>query len=838
MPLCNHIRKYLLTLLLCTVVWNAIPSGNACAQPPNTTGSQQLVSINFNNVDIGVFIKFISDLTKTNFVIDDKVRGKVSIISPGEITVAEAYRVFESVLEVHGYAAVTAGKIVKIVPSPEARSKSIKTRLQEEAGASGDSVVTQIIPLRYADPDEIKRLFTPLVSKNSVILSYGPTNTLIITDVQSNINRLLHILKAIDITGVGQQIAIIPVQNADATKLVNLLNSVFKSRGKGKAPTQNDITFVADERTNVIVVLASEADTENIRALVKKLDSETPKGQAKIRVYYLEHASAEDIVKVLQDIPQKNGSGKTEGKPSAPVVSDNVRITADKATNSLIIMADQEEYATLEDIIQKIDIPRAMVYIEALIMEVNVNKDFRLGTEWLVGGKDNHDGKDYFYGGGFGGGALGGDSGYSYVGPVNAATGNSVAALPPGFSLGLFGESLNIGGVKFPSIGAVVQAYKKDRDVHILSTPQILTTDNQEAKIYVGKNVPFQTQAGVPSNSTSTAYNTFEYRDVGKTLKITPTISKDRMVRLAMSLEVTDIEGGTTDFRPTTLKRTVDTTAIVQDRHTIVLGGLIDDTIAQTDYKVPCLGDVPGFGWLFRSTAKGNTKTNLYIFLTPRVIQNPEEAKSVYSGKRRQIDALREGRIKLYDKKTGKKAVNREIPETVPATVRPEDKPMPEQPPPSSTAPVKQPVQDPTPKTDSPDRSQIDAPGGESNPAEDTASSEKDMIVAQTATQNQNTVKAATAQDAEESSPAKMRPPESATIGFTIQVISVKDPAAAEKLLRELSSQGFMPYKVRTVISGENWYRLRIGYFEKAEAAKEIMEQLRKKHYTPYLVEL
>ena len=488
--------------------------------PPDGAASEQLVSIDFNNVDIVVFIKFISDLTKRNFIIDDKVKGKVTIISPGKITVSEAYKVFQSVLEVHGYATVASGQITKIVPSPDARSKSIKLRLEEESGIVGDNVITQIIPLRYADPNEIKKLFTPLVSKSSVILSYPPTNTLIITDVHSNIRRLMNILNAIDITGVGQQIAIIPVDYADATKLVTLLNSIFKSKAKGKGIVEKDLTFVADERTNSIVLLASEGDTDNIRRLIKTLDKETPKGQAKIHVYYLEHASAEDLAKVLQDIPQKDTSGNTPGKKTAPVISDKVRISADKATNSLIIMADMEDYVVLENIIRKVDIPRAMVYIEALIMEVNVSKDFRLGTEWLLGGETIYQEKSGVYGGGFSAGGFGGDTGT--LGTVANAAG---AALAPGFSVGLFGESYTINGVSFPSISAVIQAYKKDSDVNILSTPQILTTDNQEAKIYVGSNIPYQTQT-TSNDSSTNLYTSFEYRMWARPSRLPPRSAK------------------------------------------------------------------------------------------------------------------------------------------------------------------------------------------------------------------------------------------------------------------------------------------------------------------------
>ncbi|MGD9010427.1 MAG: type II secretion system secretin GspD, partial [Desulfobacteraceae bacterium] len=601
--------------------------------------SNQLVSIDFNNVDIGVFIKFISDLTKKNFIINERVKGKVTIISPGKITVKEAYRVFESVLEVHGYAAVPSGEIIKIVPTPDARSKNIKTRLKEESGVPGDEVVTQIIPLRYADPNEIKRLFSQLVSKSSVILAYPPTNTLIITDVHSNIKRLLRILKSIDITGVGQQIAVIPVEHADAAKLVTLLGSIFKSGKRTKGAAQKDITFVADERTNVIVVLASEGDTENIRRLVKTLDKETPKGQAKIHVYYLEHASAEDLAGVLKDIPKEKGTDKKPGKKTAPVVSDKVRISADKATNSLIIMADSADYMTLEQIIKKIDIPRAMVYIEALIMEVNVDKDFRIGSDYLLGGDDDYEGKDIIYGGGFSAGSFGGDPGTSGS-TVNTAG----VPIPPGLSLGIFGEAIEISGITFPSISAIFQAYKKDGDVRILSTPQILTTDNQEAKIYVGQNVPFQTKSTTTENDT---FNSFEYRDVGRTLKITPSISIDRMVRLEISLESTDLLSAT-DFRPTTLKRTVDTTAIVKDRNTVVLGGLIDNTSSSTVYKIPCLGDIPGLGYLFSNRGETNTKTNLYVFLTPKVIQTTAEARKIYKSKRDEIEAMQEENIKLY----------------------------------------------------------------------------------------------------------------------------------------------------------------------------------------------
>ncbi len=793
---------------------------------PKVNGDQ-LVSIDFNDVDIVVFIKFISDLTKQNFVIDDKVKGKVTIISPGKITVSEAYRVFLSVLEVHDYTVVPSGQITKIVPSPDARSKSIKTRLEEEAESFGDNVVTQIIPLRYADPNEIKRLFTPLVSKSSVILAYAPTNTLIITDVQSNIKRLLHILKAIDITGVGQQIAIIPVEYADATKLATLLGSIFTKGAKGKGAAEKDITFVADERTNAIVLLASEGDTDNIRKLIKTLDKKTPKGQAKIHVYYLENASAEDVAAVLQDIPQKDGAdNKTAGKKSSPVVSDKVRIAADKATNSLIITADMEDYVVLEGIIKKIDIPRAMVYIEALIMEVNVEKDFRLGTEWLAGGETSYDDKGIIYGGGFsaGGTSFGGDAGV--LGSVlnSAGTGALVA---PGFSLGLFGEAVEIAGISFPSISAIVQAYKKDSDVEILSTPQILTTDNQEAKIYVGKNVPFQTAATATTTGSGDVYNSYDYRDVGKTLTITPHINKDRMVRLELALEVSSVEDST-DFRPTTLKRTVETTAIARDGNTLVLGGLIDRNTSKSTYRVPCLGDIPGLGYLFRKTAKGDEKTNLYIFLTPRVIQNPTEATMVTKEKREKIDRLREENIKLYDKVPITQELDPQLPQVESFEYQEEV------PPPAEVAPTSQ---NHLPAADTGNAGVV-TETSEPPPEAITSSAVQDKKL-----QSQS-LKAPPKADTvpEETGPTPSAPAtghSAAKIGaakYSIQVASVQTAQQADQALKQFTDKGYAAYTVRTAVDNKTWYRIRIGYFDRPEATHELMERLRSDHFDPILI--
>ncbi|MBW2002308.1 MAG: type II secretion system secretin GspD [Deltaproteobacteria bacterium] len=552
-------------------------------QEPDT----RYVTIDFDNVDIGLFIKFISELTGKNFVVDKGVKGKVTIISPTKISLKEAYRVFESVLDVHGFTTVPAGSIIKIVPALHARSKNIETRLREEAIALEDKVVTQLIPLAYANPDELKKLFSPLISKSSLIVSYQPTRMLIVTDVLSNINRLLKIVKAIDVVGIGEEISVIPLEHATASSLSKPLVSIFQKvtqRAKKGASIGPVVRIMADERTNSLIILATEDDTLRIRKLIILLDKEIPRGEGDIHVYYLQNANAEDLVKVLAALPSEEKKQAAKGK--APVISKDVQIVADKATNSLVIKAKKHDYLVIQGIIEKLDIPRTMVYIEALIMEVNVDKEFRLGVEWL--------GMEDFTYQGRKGGYFAGSGGAGGVGDYSGIKGLSgiPPSLPSGFSLGVVGEAITIGSVVFPNVAAILQAYQKDSDVNILQTPQILTTDNEEAEIKVGQNVPYLTKEATGDQT----YQTYEYKDVGVTLKITPQINQERFVRLKIFQENVTLKKGAEEFRPTTLKRSAETTVIVKDKNTVVIGGIIGESIERGAYKVPCLGDIPGLG--------------------------------------------------------------------------------------------------------------------------------------------------------------------------------------------------------------------------------------------------
>lgn len=603
---------------------------------------ERYVTIDFENVDINIFIKYISELTGKNFIIDKAVRGNITIVSPTKISVDEAYKVFESVLEVEGFAAVPSGSIIKIVPSADARSKSVETGFREDTGEISDKVVTQLIPLKYADPEELKRLFTPLVSKNSVMISYPSTNLLIVTDVLSNISRLLQIIRQIDVAENVSEISVIPLQNATAGDVATILDSIFQGSSSRRAPPARttrrrtpaqaqpdeaspalgEVSIIADERTNSLIIIASAFDTVKVKSLVAILDQEVPRGSGNINVYYLQHANAEEMTKVLMSLPEQTDAAGAPGEAGkAPPISKDVQIVADKATNSLVITANKADYAVLEDVIKKLDIPRRMVYLEALIMEVNATKDFAVGVEW-IGGFTYGDDKGIVFGG-------------SKPGDSSVLPSLENPTLPKGFSMGLVNEFIEINGQTFPSLSAILNAYKKDDDVHIVSTPQILTTDNEEAEIKVGENVPYITSQNTTASTQD--YTNYEYKDVGVTLKITPQINQENVVRLQVYVEVVKLKNEAVALAtntPTTYKRTAQTTVIIQDNSTLVIGGIIGDDVQNNSYKVPLLGDIPVLGWLFKTESQVVDRVNLYIFLTPRIIRNPGEAFSVTKEKR------------------------------------------------------------------------------------------------------------------------------------------------------------------------------------------------------------
>ncbi len=622
------------------------------SQAASSAKEPKYVTIDFDNVDIQVFIKFVSELTGRNFVIDEKVRGKVTIVSPKKIPVDDVYKVFESVMEIYGFTTVPAGDVIKVVPALDARGKNLEIRLTPDTAAPEDKMVTQIISLQHANPEEMKKVLDPLISKTSIILAYAPTGMLIVTDVQSNIKRLQEIVTALDVDGVGDVISYVPLKAALATEIAKSLTAVFPPQRPGMAL----IRIVADERTNSIILLASEQISGHIKKLIALMDKDIPRVGSMLHVYRLQNGNAEDMVKVLMNLPKETTTTTQPARPGqvpavakTPVLSKDLNVVADKATNTLIINADRDDYRIIEGVIQKLDVPRPMVYIEALIMEVSVAKNFNIGVEWR-GLKDvgNADLK------GLGDNAtavgMAGFTGQSIIPQINTTTG--LVSMPAGFSLGVIGAGIQIGNILFPNIGAVLQAYRNDKDVSILSTPQILTLNNEDAEINVGQNVPYitrtDTSAVIPGQTFGSSY---EYKDVGVMLKITPNINEEQFVRLKIDQQVTKLADLTQTSTPTTLKRTAKTTVVIKDNETVVIGGMIDDSTSVETAQVPCLGDIPVVGWLFKTMGRGRSKTNLFVFITPHIIRNQAEAAAIYQKKLDDVGNVEEGIIRMNEKK-------------------------------------------------------------------------------------------------------------------------------------------------------------------------------------------
>ncbi len=603
--------------------------------PADDKDEQVGISMEFTDVDIAVLIKFISELTGKNFIIDNNVKGKVTIISPTKINIDEAYRVFESVLEVNGFTTVESGSVIKVIPAMEARSKDVETKFRGEESIPGDKVVTQLIPLKHASPAELQKLLTPFISKSSVMASYEPTGMLIITDVLSNITRLMKIINAVDIPGTGEEITVLPLKHASSQEISTSLNTLFRTvvqAGKNKTADSSQVTIVADERTNTLIIVASEVDTLKIKGLINLLDKEIPRGDGDIHVYYLQNANAEEMSKVLTSIPTKDSSKNQTG--TAPVLaSKDIQIVADKSTNSLIITAKKNDYNTLEDVIKKLDIPRRMVYIEALIMEVSLSKEYELGVQWQGGSRGDRSVAVY-----------GASNSGSNILPTISTSGIS---FPEGFSLGVIGDTIKIGDISFPNIAAVVRAYATNSDFQILSTPQIMTLDNEEAEIKVVDKVPFISRLDTTNTGSGIAYSNYDFEEVGVILNITPQINQERFVRLNISQEVSQIVSKDVNNQPTTLKRQANTTVTIKDGQTVVIGGLIDEKDNNADYTVPLLGRIPILGYLFRSKTKSVDRKNLYIFITPHIIENSDEADDLYEDKKAHIDMIKEGVIKM-----------------------------------------------------------------------------------------------------------------------------------------------------------------------------------------------
>ena len=615
-------------------------------------------TLNLKNADIHSLIQTVSRQSGKNFVVDPRVKARVTVISARPLNADELYETFLSVLQVHGYSAVPGRDLIKIVPDVNAKQGPVPAY----DGTASDQLVTQVIKVENVPAAQLVPILRPLVPQQGHLAAYAATNTLIVTDRGSNIQRIISIIDGIDRPD-NEEVEVIRLRHASASEVIRILGSLQSRAGQG-AGAPGAVRFAADERTNSILLSGDQTSRVRMRGLIANLDTPVESG-GNTRVVYLRYANAVDLLAILTGVsagqakigtssstdsatptaasvpatPTVNANGVVvQQAPTASIVrrtntqeSDrpNVDIQADEDTNALIITAPPDEMRSILAVIEQLDIRRAQVLVEAIIAELSENNSAQLGVNFSVDGTDGNR-----------------PAAYTNLGGATQALAGTIASqgasLSNGLSLALgrFGS----GGVDF---GFLLSAIASDSDNNILSTPTLVTMDNQEAEIVVGQNVPFVTGTQL-SSANNNPFQTIERQDIGISLKVKPQINEGDNIKMEIEQEVSDVSNtsvtGASDI--TTNKRSIKTTVLVEDGQTLVLGGLIDDQISDSREKVPLLGDIPLLGSLFRYRTSTKSKRNLMVFMHPTILRDVESA-DYYS--RSKYDDLRGAQLGLFE---------------------------------------------------------------------------------------------------------------------------------------------------------------------------------------------
>ncbi|MBI1922258.1 MAG: type II secretion system secretin GspD [Geobacter sp.] len=585
------------------------------------------VVLNFSDVDISTMVKFISDLTGKNFVMDDRVKGKISVYSPAKLSPDEAFNLFTSVLELKGFTVVQAGKVYKIVPTAGAKQSGVKVLAGKERAPVNETYVARLIPITHISAQDAVTFLQPVISKDGHISSFGPANMLLVVDSSLNLQKVLGILNSIDTPQQRDRGEVIYLKHAAAESTATVVRDWLAGREKARAPVPAPAgafgtTVVSDPRLNALLVFGSDKEKEEIRRLVALIDVAPPEASSKVNVYYLENADATDMAKVLDGIVKGASApvaGQATGAAAQPSLFEGgkITITPDKATNSLVIMASPADYQNLLQVIQKLDKRRRQVFVQAVIAEVSLDRLKEIGVQWgVIGGASD--------GTVTGVGQYDPQSTFSQLLSTLASMKNAGITIPD-----LSGTAVNF--------SAVLKALESNGAVNVLSTPNIMTSDNKEAEIFVGENVPFVTQTNL--TSTGLSQQSIERKDTGITLRITPQISEGEYVKLDIYQEISavkDSRGQATDL--VTTKRSAKTSVVVKDTDTVVIGGLIQDRETESIKKIPLLGDIPFLGWLFKTKSVQRAKTNLMIVLTPRIVRGAGEMAEVSKAQKERFD--------------------------------------------------------------------------------------------------------------------------------------------------------------------------------------------------------
>ena len=656
-PITSRMVVWITFLALCLVPIQSL------AQSKSKPDMDGRVTLDFKNVELTELILTISELTGKNFLYDETVQGKATIISPDSMTLDAAYQLFLTVLNVKGYTVVPSGNTNKIVSLKSAKESSLPT-LVNGKGRGTEQVITRVFRLKHLDVGIVAQtVLMPLMPTTANVAAYPPGNSLIITDTGANIERLAKIIRELDQPNTANEIEIIMLKNSQAEDLAKAINETMSqpdATNPARRRAASGVNLGNEVLTKIIpypagrcvIVTASREDMVIVKALIARMDQEIDGTRSNINLCYLENADAITLAATLNEIitgikTESKGSEKespTNGQPPPGPLSPSpgslsagpVTITADKPTNSLIINASLDDYKTIKQIIDKLDIKRKQVYVEALILELSMDATQRLGVS--LQGAGTADGNGIIFG-----------SSNQNTGPVgigDALTQTIAPGAPDlltkaidGMLAGGFFNPITVTGpngnlITVPALSVLIDVSKTDTDVNLLSAPRLLTSDNEEAEIIVGSNVPIITGrlTDVGSNNGLAQRVSVDRQDVALILRFTPQITEGDLVRLNVYQEITSIApatqalvasvGNPSDVGPTFTKRVLRNTVLVENHKTVVLGGLIDTNVTESVTKVPILGDIPGLGWLFKRTSTQKAKTNLLVFINPTIIKN------------------------------------------------------------------------------------------------------------------------------------------------------------------------------------------------------------------------
>ena len=613
-------RRLLLTLVLAALSW-LVPVAQA-----------DTLTLNLRDAEIQTLIDLVAEETGTNFIVDPRVRGRVSVVSGRPVARDELYDLFLGVLKVYGFAAVPGGAATKIVPDVQAKQGDIPNLFAHER-LRDDEIVTHVIHTEHVSAAQLVPILRPLVPQGGHLAAATETNSLLVSDTVANVARVRELVARID-QPVPEGFEVIPLRHANAASLATKLSELDTGAGEGPA-ARGRVRVLADERANAIILSGDPERRIRLRALISQLDTAVAVGNT--QVHYLRYAQAEDVVEVLRGIAET----RQEAGADARRTGGTVRIQAHQSTNAVVIFGAPEDTQDYADIIEKLDIRRAQVMVEAVIAEISSDRVRQLGVQWAAGSESSGFGLINFDRQGRGLLRLA-------TGVRGFLDGDVVAPPNPGDGLSLGG----IGSSGSTQIALLISALQGDTSSNILSTPSLLTLDNEEAEIVVGQNVPFV--VGRSIEDSGQAFDTIRREDIGVKLRIRPQINEGNAIRLEVEQEVSSLAptGDASDLVTNT--RSLRTHVMVDDGEMLVLGGLISEGRTETRDKVPGLGDIPALGRLFRYDSESTEKRNLMVFLYPRIVRTNATGAELTSEKysfirRQQLLEAQKGRRGIND---------------------------------------------------------------------------------------------------------------------------------------------------------------------------------------------